>query len=43
MFSPNDGAGNAAGGIGAGFGDVITDAFEIVGSVGGPTDAHQPR
>jgi hypothetical protein len=31
------------GGIGAGFGDVITDAFELVGSVRGPADANQTR
>jgi len=27
----------------AGFGDVVTDSLEIVGSVRSPTDAHQPR
>ena len=39
----DDCLGYAARGIGACLGDVITDPFEVIGSVRGPADAHQPR
>lgn len=39
----NDLLRHAAGSFGAGLGDMIADAFEVVRRVRSPTDAHQPR
>ena len=39
----DDCPGYPACGIGTGLGDVVTNAFEIIGGVCRPTDAHQPR
>ena len=43
VWSDSTPSGYPACGIGTGLGDVVTNAFEIIGGVCRPTDAHQPR